>query len=153
MTLVGWSILLFVLGALLIIAELILPAAGIIGVMGGGAVVAGVVVCFLISPLIGMVAATGAVAAAPGVWLLFLKLYPRTYVGRKTLLPPATPTESVLPVQIGQTGTAVSELKPMGICDFDGTRVEAHSEHGLLPVGTRVVIINLDQRRPVVRKI
>ena len=60
----------------------------------------------------------------------------RNGIGRVTLCDPEP-----LPVQIGQTGTTVSELRPMGTCDFAGQRVEAISELGIIPRGQQIRVV------------
>jgi membrane-bound ClpP family serine protease len=45
----------------------------------------------------------------------------------------------------------VSELRPMGWCEFDGQRLEAMSEHGIVPPGTRITVVALVNQRPTVR--
>lgn len=151
MTLLTWTILLFAAGAVLLVLELLLPAFGILGILGGGAVLVGVGMCFMFSATAGLIATGGVIASTPLLWMAFLKLYPKTYVGRRTLLPAATSDITPLPVQIGQRGVVTADLRPTGECDFGGTKVETLSGAGLLPVGTKVVVVNLDDRRPVVR--
>jgi membrane-bound serine protease (ClpP class) len=58
-----------------------------------------------------------------------------------------------LPVQIGEVGVAVSEMRPGGECEFAGRRLEAYSDHGIISAGTRVQVVSIDNRRPVVRAV
>jgi len=50
----------------------------------------------------------------------------------------------------------VSQLRPMGICEFaslqgSSLRVEAQSEHGIVEPGTTVRVVALVNNRPTVR--
>ncbi len=99
-------------------------------------------------------AAGAALPPLIGAWLVHF--WPRTRMGRELVLPSADkiprPLEP-LPVQIGQTGLAVSELRPMGTCEFAGQRIEAISELGIIPRGKQIRVVNIINRRPTVRAI
>jgi membrane-bound ClpP family serine protease len=153
MTHLEWFILLYAIGIVLVIAELFLPTHGILGVGGLGFVLAGILYCFLARPWlgIGMLAAT--MTASPFVWVLTMKIFPRTPMGRNLVLPPIHNPVPPSPVQMGQLGITISELRPMGICEFSGQRVETLSEQGIIPAGRKVQVVNLANRRPTVRTI
>ena len=92
-------------------------------------------------------------AATPLVGAAWLRLWPRTPVGKRIILSAApVPPPPAAPVTVGQRAVAISELRPMGVCELeDGTRVEALSEHGIVPAGTRVQVIAIGNNRPTVR--
>jgi membrane-bound serine protease (ClpP class) len=54
-------------------------------------------------------------------------------------------------INVGEEGTTLSELRPMGECDFAGRRLEAISEQGLIEPGQRVKVVALSDHRPVVQ--
>ena len=83
--------------------------------------------------------------------IAFNALWPRTPMARKMMLPPVESRPDPLPFHMGQLGVAVSELKPMGVCEFDGRRVESVSESGVVAAGSRVKVMGADNRRPLVR--
>lgn len=58
-----------------------------------------------------------------------------------------------LPVQIGAVGIATSDLRPGGTCEFDGRRLETFSIDGMIPAGTNVKVVSIDNRRPLVRPV
>ena len=153
MTLVGWLIFLIVLGIVLLIAELLLPTHGIIGLMGAGLLAAAVVLCFMIRPWLGLVALVGGAMAMPAGWALFIKYWPRSPVGRRIILGPPKSERQLLTLQIGQTGQSVSCLRPMGTCEFAGQRLEALSEYGIIEPGRPVRVVALNNSRPVVREV
>jgi membrane-bound ClpP family serine protease len=148
----GLALLLFVAGSVLIIAEILLPTQGILGFFGALSIVGGVVACFVINPWLGLVIMVALVIAAPFLWTAFVIIWPKTPIGRRMVL---TEVAGKMPADcticIGQTGTTVSELRPIGECDFDGTRVEAISEQGLIAPGARVKVVALSEHRPVVQ--
>jgi len=138
-------------GAALLVGELLLPTHGLLGVAGllcfGGAIG----VCFYINRWLGLLVFFAAVVASPFLASVGLKVWKRTPVGRKIILPPVQTRRAASPVAIGQTGITVTEMRPIGECDFGDLRVEAISELGLIAPGTRVRVVAVENNRPVVR--
>jgi membrane-bound ClpP family serine protease len=148
----SFALISFALGAILLIAEILLPTHGILGLLAGLSIITGVGACFVINPMMGFIILLALVIATPLIWTALVKIWPSTPVGRRLVLTEiAGRTSSTNPVGIGQTGLTVSELKPMGECDFDGLRVEAISDQGMILAGTRVKVIALSNHRPVVQ--
>lgn len=157
MTPLALVILLFSIAAALLIAEMLLPAHGVLGVAGVGALLGGIVVCYQMSHALGLYVALGLAVAAPFAGAAWMKLWPRTPLGRRLILGPTRPTrdaaEAANAVRVGQTGVVAAELRPNGLCDFGGDRLAARSERGVLPAGQRVQIIAIVDGRPTVRAI
>ena len=53
---------------------------------------------------------------------------------------------------IGREGTAITDLRPAGLADFDGVKLDVVTEGGFLEKATNVRVINVEGRRIVVRK-
>lgn len=53
---------------------------------------------------------------------------------------------------LGATGVALSDLRPAGIAEIDGERIDVVTEGGYLDVGTRVVVTRDEGYRRVVRR-
>ncbi|HWP39585.1 MAG TPA: NfeD family protein [Tepidisphaeraceae bacterium] len=138
-------------GAALLVGELLLPTHGLLGIAGllcfGGAIG----VCFYINRWLGLIVFCVAVLASPFLASLGLKIWQRTPVGRRIILPPVQASRAASPVIPGQIGITVTEMRPIGECDFGDVRVEAISELGLIPPGTRVRVVAVENNRPVVR--
>ena len=147
------AILLLLAGLLLLVAEMLLPTHGVLGLLGGAALAGSVVTCFRIDSRLGFASLAAMVLAAPFAWMLFVKVWPRTPIGRRMILAPAAGRLADATVAVGQTGVAVSELRPMGVCSFGNERVEARAERGTIPPGTRVQVVELIDRRPTVRAV
>ena len=145
----GLTALLLAIGVILLIAEVILPTHGALGVLGIGAAVAAVFVAAAHNPWAALLITVALAVATPFVWTL----WPRTPLGRRIVLPPIETPLPQPPVRVGQTGVALSQLRPMGLCEFDGgaVRVEAASEHGIIETGTAVKVVALVNNRPTVR--
>jgi membrane-bound serine protease (ClpP class) len=54
---------------------------------------------------------------------------------------------------LGRSGTAVSPLRPAGIAEIDGTRVDVVSDGGFVDVGTTIEVTRVDGNRIVVRRL
>jgi membrane-bound serine protease (ClpP class) len=53
---------------------------------------------------------------------------------------------------LGKTGTAISALRPAGIAEFDGTRVDVVSDGDFLEGGSTIEVTRVDGNRIVVRR-
>jgi membrane-bound ClpP family serine protease len=145
------ALLLFFGGVLLLIAEVFLPAHGLVGLAGALSMLAGIGLCFRIDPWLGLTVFLVVLIASPFVGAMVVKLYPHTPIGRRLVLRPIESAIRVPLVKVGQAGVAVSELRPMGMCEFGNDRVEAIAEHGLVRAGTPVRIVAIIDNRPTVR--
>src|SRR6266480_1349648 len=92
----------------------VVPMLGVLGVVGGGAILGAIGVGFYISQWLGLGMLLGTLLLSPVVAIAAMNVWPRTPVGRHMVL---HPTDSIVQpphVGLGQIGTAVSELRPMG---------------------------------------
>src|SRR4051812_32312638 len=156
MTLGNLSIILAAVGIILLITEVLLPTHGVLAFIGIGSIIGAIITSFLINVWLGLGSIAGGVTIMPviGAWLV--NIWPRTRVGRQLVLPShdhsPRPLEP-LAVQIGQTGITVSELRPMGTCEFAGQRIQVISDLGIIPPGKQIRVVNITNRRPTVRAI
>ena len=145
------AILLALAGVVLLVAEMLLPSQGILGVAGAVGLAACVVVCFRIDSRVGFGVMVAMVVAAPFAAMLWVKVWPKTAVGRRMILSPVSTEASAATVGVGQQGVALSELRPMGVCTFGTERIEARADRGTIPPGARVQVVEVVDRRPTVR--
>jgi len=137
---------LFGAGLLVLVAELFIPSHGILTVVGVGFLAAGIVETFRYAGQKGgVIAILACLVVLPAFAVVAIKVWPRTWVGRR-IAPPnplATSDDSSVPVAeisryIGQTGRSLSTLRPVGICEFNGRRVCCVAEFGMLDAGVTV---------------
>ena len=149
----GYSLvaLLMLIGVALLIAEMMLPSHGVLGLGAAGCILAAIFVAMRQNAWAGLGLLAGVTAMTPFAWVAFVKIWPKTPIGRRIVLPPVAHEPPPPIVRVGQTGVSMSELRPMGVCEFDGVRIEAHSEHGIVPPGTAVRVVALVNNRPTVR--
>jgi membrane-bound serine protease (ClpP class) len=165
--LAGWEELLLVGAGLALIAleVLVLPGFGIAGAAGIGATAAGLTLSLIgagattevIAAAVGRVAVAMAVAVVGG--LLILQLLPRMPFGRSLLLTTALESRNGYasasdrdPPWLGRVGRAQSPLRPAGIAELDGKRLDVVSDGELIEPGEAVVVTRVDGNRIVVRR-
>lgn len=167
LALVGWEELALVIGgvALLLLEIFVIPGFGIAGVLGAMALLTGLVMSLVGAgvTLAGLLGAAAQVAIALGGALvgaaLLLQLLPRLPFGRRLVLesrlaPTGSPSDAptidmVLP---GDFGRAASALRPSGIAEFTGTRLDAISEGEYIPAGAPLEVLRVEQGHVVVKR-
>lgn len=139
-------ILLFAAGALMLVADLFLPSHGFLTVIGVGLLVAGVVQTFRVGgQQAGGVATLACLVGLPAFGVAAIKIWPKTWIGRRIAPrnPVVTSRDSSVPVEeitryIGQRGHSITQLRPVGFCEFQGRRVPCIAEFGLIEPGVAV---------------
>ena len=150
---------LYAVGIILIISELFLPAHGLIGLLGLGIVSYGIYLTHGHSETTAMVAFIVVIVVLPISLLVSVKNWHRTPVGRRVSPPNPTLTAADrMPVDhmsryIGRTGRTISPLRPVGVCEFDGKRIECTADFGMIERGVRVEGIRVVDRTLCVQAI
>jgi membrane-bound serine protease (ClpP class) len=165
--LAGWEELLLVgLGLLLLMLEIfVLPGFGIAGILGIVALLGGLTLSVIGTGATGelMVWAAGRVAlsvlVAIGGSLALLPFLHRLPYGRSLVL--QTGLDSLAgwasapetdAKWVGKHGTAASPLRPAGIADLEGERVDVVSQGEYIEAGAAIVVVRVDGNRIVVRR-
>ncbi|MDP2640793.1 MAG: NfeD family protein, partial [Betaproteobacteria bacterium] len=166
--LVGWEELLLALGGviLLVLEIFVIPGFGVAGVLGIVAILAG-----LVLSLVGtgdtsevIVWAAGrvvfALLLALSASLVLLRFLPRLPFGRRLVLEAglgaghaygSAPDSDLR--WLGKKGQASSPLRPAGIAEIEGERVDVVSDGELIDAGQRVEVTRVDGNRIVVRRV
>jgi len=166
--LAGWGELLLALGgvALLLLEFFVIPGFGFAGILGIVALLAALVMSvvgsgatpefFMLSAGRILLSLLVAVLAS----FLLLRFMPRTPFGRRLILDTglgAGQEYGSAPERdmrwLGKRGRTSSPLRPAGIADIEGTRVDVVSEGELIEPGTPVQVARVDGNRIVVRRI
>jgi membrane-bound serine protease (ClpP class) len=165
--LAGWEELLLVGSGLVLLAVeiFVTPGFGLAGVLGIAAVLSG-----LSLSLIGtgatwefIVRAVGRVVfsllAALIASLVLLRFLPRLPFGRRLILESellagtgggSAPESDRM--WLGKSGTALSPLRPAGIAEIEGKRVDVVSDGDFIEPGVSIVVTHVDGNRVVVRR-
>ena len=150
-------IVLILVGLALVAVEVYLvPGINVVGVMGVLTAGAGVVYAFMAGGTLGgLLALVGAFA---GGGLLFTYLWRSGAWSRFVLADELRPDRLVESAEqetrarlLGRAGVALTPLRPTGVVDIDGTRVEVLTEGAYIAAGSRVRIVAMDRRRYFVR--
>jgi membrane-bound ClpP family serine protease len=150
-------ILLFLLGVVLLAAEVFMPGA-VLGVLGGIAMLAGCIISFRVFGPAG-----GTAATVFALTLLSLTLYlelvwlPRTRLGRRLVVQSASDATSQPPLAepgtvVGKAAEAVTTLAPSGYVVVEGRRYEAFCQSGHVAKGAVLRVVGLDNFRLIVTK-
>jgi membrane-bound ClpP family serine protease len=130
---------------------------GILGVMGGIALVVAVITGFLAFPapwgFVSAIAIMVMVGIAVYVWL---KFFPKTPLGRRIMastdLHDAKATEDGLSDLLDKTGETLSDLRPAGFAMLGGRRTDVVTEGQMISKGETVKVIEVEGNRVVVAK-
>lgn len=150
-------IALLISGILLIFAELLLPG-GIIGSLGGIALIAGLAGIFQNYGFVyGFWASLLTGATALAMFYLWFKYFPKTRAGKRLLADSdAQEWRSYDPEYeklLGQTGTAQTVLRPSGKILINQQKYDVVTQGEFLPPGTPVKVVEVEGNRIVVEKI
>ena len=148
-------VLLFVIGILLLAAEVLVPG-GIIGSVGGILMFIGCLLAFIDYGVGGgLVAVVAALLLGLAAFYLELRVLPRTKFGRRAFL-----TAEVKGVSaafgseaknlVGMPAAALTLLSPSGYVLVAGRRYEAFCQSGQAPIGAALEVIGADSFRLIV---
>jgi membrane-bound serine protease (ClpP class) len=147
-------IILLLVGAALLALETVLPGL-IAGSIGMICLIAGVVTAYSEFGARGgnLVLTITLVGLLIG-WLLYLKYFPesriaRLFISQRTIGNVAAEQTALL----GQTGKALTVLRPSGTALINGRRVDVVTEGGLIEPGTPVKVVAVEGIRTVVRAV
>ena len=155
-----FAIFLYFACAVLIIAEVFVPSGGLISLCALACLVGGAMIFFQHSATAGWIGIGIAFVMIPGVLIFTYKIFPKTRFGKSvTLTPPkrqqgdAIPDTSELKEMLGEVGVVLTPLRPVGMCDFAGQRVECVAEGGYIDKSKKVKIIDVQSTQLTVRMI
>ena len=151
------SVVLFVAGIALIVLELHIPGFGIVGILG--------IICLIVDIMItaenltqGLLLAAFVIVILVVVFVIFASYTSRGKFPRFLVLRDSAKKEDGFSAAednsclIGKDGTAVSPLRPAGMADIDGTRMDVVSYGDFIDAGARVVVTEVIGNRIVVKE-
>ncbi len=152
---------LFVLGLAAIIVEFFVPAAGLVGIAGSGAVIASIVLVFSrYGTTMGSVFLLAALVLVPVVMVLYFKLFPKTFFGKRLILGKAQDraegyvsyTADRYNDLSGKEGTTLSNLRPAGTVLIGRQRYSVVTGGEFIGKGEVVRVIKVEGNRILVRR-
>ena len=152
------ALILFVIGAVLLVAEILLPTGGILVVGALLFFAAGVGTILYYGDTVEAVVALGGLAIGlPAAGFVAVAAYRRMSIGAAldADLNDATagepPQLAELEALKGRVGKALSPLRPSGIVEFDGRRVDTMTEGMMIDAGVWVRCVDVKGATVVVR--
>ena len=141
------------------------PKITVFGLLLGGAVGAGLILFLLGRLTAGAGLGTVVAGAASGLGLLVIAGWavvtrlPGSRVLAGVLHADSQPSwdgyvsATARPELIGRSGVSVTELRPSGVAEFDGERVDVTTDGEWLPTGTPVTVVKAEAMRVVVKRV
>lgn len=148
-------VLLFVVGILLLVAEVLVPG-GVLGTVGGILLFGGCVLAFVDFGVGGgLLAVVAALLLGLLAFYLELRVLPRTRLGKRAFLTAEmTGVSAALGPEardlVGKPATALTLLSPSGYVLIEGRRYEAFCQSGQAPIGAALEVIGADNFRLIV---
>ena len=147
-------ILLLLAGAALLALETVLPGM-IAGIVGFFCLVGGVAVAYVdldtrTANLVLLITVAGLVVG----WVIYLKYFPdsraaKLFISQRTI----GDVDAEQTGLIGQSGAALTQLRPSGVALINGQRVDVVTEGGMIDQGTPVKVIAVEGLRTIVRAV
>jgi len=155
-----WVGALFLLGLVVLVAEVFIPSGGVLGFVSLSAFVASIWIAFSEFGVgVGSATLGLAILLVPMALAFAFRVFPETPLGKRVLPPPPEP-EDVVPAAdrrrhardlVGSTGRAESELLPWGRVSVRGESLEALSDGGPIDAGVEVDVVGVQGTALVVR--
>ena len=147
--------LLLVLGLVLLVAELLFPTLGALGIAAALSILGAIAAAFHEGTQPGIVFLIATAVLVPSAIVLGMKLLPHSPFGRNLVARGASFTDSAA-VDLrdrelaGKEGVAENLLRPIGTATIDGRRVDVQSRGEPIEAGSRVRVIEVESNRVVV---
>ncbi len=148
-------------GLVLMAAELFLPTHGVLFGLGLAGEVIGVILAFGAGFSTGVTTLAVVVVVVPLAGAVALYLWPRTPMGRRLVLhaPDDDAAVANMPAMLelerlrGRFGKAVSALRPCGVVEFDGRRIDTMTEGEMIEPERWVRCVDVRGGRVIVRQV
>jgi len=157
MTPAAWALVM--LGLISALTDLVVGSAGLLIAVGCILAVSGIAIAFTHSAIFGITVLGTTTIAVPATAWLMARLFPYTALGRSVLARSGAVDETsssfnnlrALESLEGRTGIAKSYLRPSGVVEFDGRRIDCITEGMLVEPGERVRCLRVSSGRVLVR--
>ena len=153
-----FAVFLYAACAALLVAEVFIPSFGLLSVCSVACLIGGLTIFFRHSAMAGWIGVVVAVVMIPSMLMAAYRVLPKTRFGKRVILSPpvrdrgdAIADTPQLQQLIGHAGRVLTTMRPVGMCDFDGRRVECVAESGYLQKDNRVKVIRVEGTQVTVR--
>lgn len=147
--------ILLVAGLMLIGAEVFVPG-GVMGALGGMALLAAVILGFAGFPAAGPFIAVGILFLVGIVIVLWIKIFPGTPLGKRMTVAGSLRTSKGTDDHLGQyldkEGIAVSDLRPSGLARIDGKRVDVITRGEMISREESIRVVAVESNHLIVER-
>ena len=146
-------IFLLVLGLAMVCLEVFIPG-GVVGTLGAFALIGCVIMAFVShGTTFGLYWLSGVMIITLFGLFLSIKYLPGSPAGKRLFLNSSekgySASEGGLVELSGKTGTALTDLRPAGMVDIDGSRIDVVTDGEYIKKGSKVKIIRVEGNRVV----
>lgn len=159
-----WGLVLLAISVLLTVIEIFVPTAGLLGLTSVVVAVAGIVCLFKYDGGWGLGGLLSAVVLLPSVFFGGIQIWRNTEAGRRAMGIPSDEEIEARQLRelrerqareaiIGMEGVVLTDLRPVGVVELDGKRVDALADEGFIQAGRRVRVTAVEATEVRVRTI
>jgi membrane-bound ClpP family serine protease len=132
------------------IVELLIPTGGLLAILCVATAITSIVLGFMYDPTAGMVLLALYAVAAPFMLMIGLRVAAKSPLGRRLVLSAEIPARTgaepasvqSLPA-VGDSGEAITPLRPAGFARINGRRMDATAEGDLIDAGTPIEVVSV----------
>lgn len=161
---VFWAFICFGIALILFVIEIIIPSGGLLGLMSGVSLIAGIVLLFIENKTLGIIGAAAGMVVVLVALGLTIRIFPNLPIVRMlTLRSPDSQTndedishdhvQQQKNILVGHTGTALTDMRPVGNCEIDGIRVECLALGTTILRGAKIKVVSVDGIHTKVRAV
>ena len=139
---------LLVLAAIFYLVEICTPTFGIMAIAALASEAGAIYFAYSIGSTFGTITLISTIVGTVAYLVLAVKYLPKTPLGKLLVLSKSrnatsegTPEADKLAQLVGQTGTELSDLRPVGKADIDGHVYDARAERTMVEKGTTIEVI------------
>lgn len=151
----------FVIGVVMLIAEVFMPGFGVAGISGIALEVAAIVLTYLKYGGLAALGLTIVILAVIGISIsMSLRSATRGRLSKSPIILKSSETTAEgfiatadMDVFLGKEGDTVTVLRPTGMAEFDGVKLNVISDGEYIPKGTHVRVSRVEGSRVVVRRV
>ncbi len=144
-----WAFILTAMGLLVVVVEMFIPSAGLLGVLAAVFLISGIVVGFVDSMQTGSLVLMVTAIALPIMFAALVKVWPSTPIGRR-ILNKAMTRDEVMPIDtfldeikrlVDKVGRAKTKMLPSGIVIIENRQYDAISDGFAIEPGDAVKVV------------
>lgn len=154
----SFAVFLYIVCAVLLVAEIFIPSFGLLTILAISCAIGSGVIFFSFGTWSGVIGIAIGFIIIPVIWIIAYKLFPQTRLGKEIILQDITgtrgrgiPDNDKLQEMLGKKGVVITPLRPVGMCDFQGHRLECVAETGYVEKDKQVEVIEVEGTQITVR--